>query len=242
MRRRQILAGWPITHAVPFALRRIYSFGEPAPCIAVLDVADGYFCLEYRMGEQQVVAFAVKKDQLGGIQYQLSAEGVEETLALLKKKAMLQGATPEAIRLFGALRPLTKEEEASMATNKLQAADKAGLKEAAKQAPVGGKVNSKPKAEVAKGGTTEAPKRKGNAEALAKARAERGPAPNRKYTVVNKVNGAREGSWTHHMVGVILKHKDTDSAKATLAADKSEHSGKKLDFKWAEDKGYIKLA
>ena len=42
------------------------------------------------------------------------------------------------------------------------------------------------------------------------------------------------------MVGFILGAKDTDSATAALKAD-SDYEGRRLDFAWAEGKGYIKF-
>lgn len=52
-------------------------------------------------------------------------------------------------------------------------------------------------------------------------------------------NATREGTWTHHMVTIMQAHNSADAARK--AHEKSGHfSGKKLDFKWANDKGFIK--
>ena len=51
----------------------------------------------------------------------------------------------------------------------------------------------------------------------------------------------REGSWTHTMLTYILGSKTTDEATAKLAKDKA-FSDRKLDFNWAVNKEYIKLA
>ena len=49
---------------------------------------------------------------------------------------------------------------------------------------------------------------------------------------------AREGSWTAAMVDIIMAHKSTYAAKAALAADKT-YGDRRVDFAWAEKKGYI---
>lgn len=228
MRRREALAPFQ-----PFVFTKAYSFGLPEPCVAVLEVHDGYFALEFRMGEQQVVSYAVKKYEFEArvTQFKRTQDNVEEVLALLKKKALTHGATLEAIQLFGALRPLTKEEEASMATNKLQKADTAALKGAAKEAPVGGKVKAAPKAEVAKSGG------KGNPEALAKARAARSEAnagpDKRKITVLKKPHGARDGSTRAEILDKIYK--------AKTVQDAVDAGVKKNDVAWAARAEYISV-
>jgi hypothetical protein len=92
-----------------------------------------------------------------------SENPIQTHIAALRRNALEYGATPEAIRLLGALAPWTDKEKKIMAEklkSKASAAkpDKEGLKNAAKAAPVG-KGKAAPK--------------KGNAEALAKARAAR---------------------------------------------------------------------
>lgn len=152
-------------------------------------------------------------------------------LSWLRSQALRGGATPEAVRLLEkATGVFTKKEEKEMA-EKLKAKsaakpDKEGLKTAAKAAPV---------AKGSNGGG-----RKGNAEALAKAREARNV--NRKYTVNTKLKDikVREGSWTEYMLKTILGNKDTDSAKSAHAASK-QFEGKNLDFSWANSKGYITL-
>lgn len=115
-------------------------------------------------------------------------------IANLRRMCLEQGATPEAIRLIGSLEPWTKKEEAIMAEklkSKASASkpDKAGLKSAAKSTPVGGNK-----------------KGKGNADALAKARAAKGP-DTRKIKVLNKKPAAREGSYRARMLKDLLASK-----------------------------------
>lgn len=164
-RRRQAVEAPP----PPFVLLKAYSFGPPEPCVAALEVGDGYLCLEHLVGLGYLTVFSVKKAELGGLQYKRTDLDAGQRLAELKAKALISGATLEAIQLLGALMPLKREEELQMAEagTKLsrKGADKEGLKAAAKTAPVGGK--KEPKAPKTEGG------RKGNPDALAKARAAR---------------------------------------------------------------------
>lgn len=223
----------------PFVLSKISSFGPPDICVAGLEVNDSYFCLEYRLGESQVVVFAAKKQHFSWTRVDVA---LKPELERLKSKALQYGATLEAVQLLGALMPLTREEEACMADQKLarKAADTEGLKAAAKKTSVKATApKPEPKAAAPK---AEPAKRKGNPEALAKAReARNGPPVNRVYKVLNKTNGGREGSWTNAMLGHILGAKSTDEANASLAKDRP-NKDKKLDFSWAAAKGYIEFA
>ena len=92
-----------------------------------------------------------------GTRYITSEMTVEKAAEFLRQRALQYGATPEAIRLLGQFSPFTKKEKDEMA-EKLKSGNAAGLKAAAKGTPVGGGAKSAP-----------APK-KGNPEALAKAR------------------------------------------------------------------------
>jgi hypothetical protein len=113
-------------------------------------------------------------------------------LSWLRSQALNSGATPDAIRLLSkATSAFTKKEEKEMA-EKLKAkaspkkADTEGLKTAAKKTPVGGKS-------------------KGNAAALAKARAAKGP-DNRKIKALIKPKAieAREGTFRREMLEALL--------------------------------------
>lgn len=234
MRRRQLQQA---SYAAPFVFTNPYRYGSVA--VAVLEIGDGYLCIEYQIGISQVTVFAAKKDDFPRRYAYAGCDGLKQEVAELRRRALSSGATLEAIQLLGQLTPITKLEEATMADTKLsrKTADTAGLKAAAKTAPVKGK----PTAKVA---TTEAPKRKGNPEALAKAREARknGVVENRKYKVLVKRGDVkvREGSWTEAMVGHILANKDTDSANAALKGDRP-YKDRKLDFSWAAKKGYIEF-
>lgn len=157
-------------------------------------------------------------------------EGLAQThLDWLRVQALKDGATPEAVRLLGAIKPFTKKEELEMA-EKLKAkatGNAAALKAAAKKTPVGGEKK--------------APAKRGNADALAAARAAKNV--NRKYKPLVKAKDLtlRDNSWTKYMVETILANKDTDSARAAHAASK-DYVGKSLDFTWAEKKEYISFA
>lgn len=132
----------------------------------------------------------------------------QRKLALeFKRVALDKGATPEAIRLLGTLIPLTKK-ECSIMAEKLKAkatakktADSKGLKAAAKAAP------------VAKGAkeAAAAPKRRGNPEALKKARearANKGP-DTRKIKALKKVKelDARDGTFRRKMLEDLISSK-----------------------------------
>lgn len=105
--------------------------------------------------------------QIGqGARYAISEKDPANIAHNFKERAMKYGATPEAIRLLGLITPISDEEYDDMAAaNKLapKKGDAAALKDAAKKTPVGGK-----------GGAAKTDKptaRKGNPEALEKARA-----------------------------------------------------------------------
>lgn len=160
------------------------------------------------------------------------AQLVKTHLLWLRIKALESGATPDAIRLLSkATKPFTKKEELSMA-EKLKAkstGNAKALKAAAAKTPVGGAKK------------TAGTKPKGNADALARARAAKNI--NRKYKPLVKAKDLtlRDGSWTQYMVTTILANKDTDSAKAAHTASK-QYVGKNLDFTWASAKDYIQFA
>jgi len=61
---------------------------------------------------------------------------------------------------------------------------------------------------------------------------------NRAYKVGTTANEARPDSWRHHLLTMVMTHKDTDSAKAAHAKS-GKFSANKLDFNFAAAKGYI---
>lgn len=136
----------------------------------------------------------------------------------IKRSMLDHGATAEAVRLIGELSPFTAKELNSMA-EKLKG--KAAAPKADKAAPAKGK---------------------GNTEALAKAREARTAegAKDKKYKVLTKLKDIklRENSWTEAMTTAIVNNTSTDAAKAEIAEHK-EFGDRRLDFKWAADKGYI---
>jgi hypothetical protein len=197
----------------------------PAAC-PILALADSFEAVrvvfkelwsDVKVKDHAIVRAHIAKDreasrQENTIYYEVPATEVElkKTIAHLRYMALEYGAAPEAIRLLGSLEPWTKKEEAIMAEklkSKASAAkpDKEGLKAAAKKAPV-----------APKGA---APKRKGNADALAKARAAKGP-DNRKIKALIKAKDikARPGTFRHKMVSDLISSKtaqefrDKDSA------------------------------
>lgn len=50
----------------------------------------------------------------------------------------------------------------------------------------------------------------------------------------------RAGTWTGRMVEIIMSHKNSAAAREALAAD-AEYSDRRIDFKWAADKGFITM-
>lgn len=147
-----------------------------------------------------------------------------------KSVALRDGATPEAIRLIGTLIPLNDKECREMA-EKLKAkgskaADTKGLKSAASKTPVAKKTSK-----------SDASKRRGNPEALAKARAARaankGP-DNRKITVVKKDHGARAGTKRADMLNIVLKAKTVQTAL--------DNGATMVDIRFAQTQGLIKLS
>lgn len=148
-------------------------------------------------------------------------------LSWLRSQALTGGATPEAIRLLEkATSAFSNKEKTAMAEKlKTKTAPKKGnakaLKEAATAAPVGGEKT--------------APKRKGNADALAKARAAKGP-DTRKIVALKKPKEieARAGSFRHQMLTDLLSSKTVDDFKG---------KGDKYDagcIRYAVEAGYIK--
>ena len=144
----------------------------------------------------------------------------------LKNIALTKGATPLAVEWLGELVAFSKKDYDIMA-EKLKT-KKAPAAKAAKPA----------KAATGK---------KGNPEALAKAREARAESAraDRSYkhemTPAKALETTREGSWTRRMVEIIMSHKSTNDAKDELAKDK-EYGDRRLDFAWAATKGYIKLS
>lgn len=189
--------------------------GLKAPLfVAVLEVGDGYLCIEYQMGIDQVILFAAAKE-LFSWQYRRLEDDPTEEIQRLKARSMSGGITPEARLLLATLIPYTQEE-----LNMAQANAKLAKKTAEAAAP--------------------AEKNTGNAAALAKAREARaanaGP-DTRKVTVLKKDHGGRPGSKTAERYDKIIKSK-------TVQAGLDNEDGIKLtkaDFNYAAEKGIISL-
>lgn len=134
----------------------------------------------------------------------------------LRLTALQNGATPEAIRLLHADQAFTNKEVKTMADKKAEKLSK--------------------KAAPAKAAATDKPKRAGNPEALAKARAARADAgPDvRKITILKKDNPYREGSGRAESFNALLKAKSVQDYK---------DAGGKVKYiaRWAEE-GFIKLS
>lgn len=229
MRRRSTFQ--PVVFCDPFAMA-----GNRK--VAVELGPDGHIlCLEWSVGDYCVRSLNIEAPSLG-TRYLPVNQPVAGQAASFKISALTHGATPEAIRLLGLICPLTKQEEAMMAEKlktkgSVKAADKEGLKAAAKDAPVG----KKPKVAPAEA-KAEAPKKRGNAEALAKAREARkeaGSGPDkRKITVLKKDHGARAGTDRQKTLDLLFKHKTAQSA---LDAGVT-----KQWLAWADREGYVELS
>lgn len=143
----------------------------------------------------------------------------EEHIRSLRLLSLRDGATPEAIRLLDGIQPFTRKEVEDMA-GKLSKKTEAPKKEAPAKAA---------KAEKSASG------RKGNPEALAKARAARAEAgpDTRKITIVEKTNPYREGS---------NRAASFDALKGAKTAQDYKDAGGKAKYlsRWAEE-GLIKL-
>jgi hypothetical protein len=184
---------------------------------------------------------------VGKARYIIAESNLIHEAARMRDKALRYGATPEAIRLLGLVCPVTKmecEEMAEKLKAKGGAAAKSGgkaaakgdaeaLKAAAKTAPVGGKKAA-----------TEAPKKRGNPEALAKAREARAAGPDtRKITVVGTAKehlaGVREGSYRGLMLAGLFRSKTVQAFKELEINGKHPTSG---DLKYAVDAGFVTVA
>lgn len=212
----------------PFVATRNSDYGAKGAYLAV-EPAGAVALLHYRLGLGRVDVMVVT-NKLASEDWTCQPTNPADQARAFKAQALTDGATPEAIRLLGTLIPLTTKETNIMAEKlKAKGPDKAALAAAAKKAPVAGK------------GAAAAPKKNpGNAAALAKAR--EAQKVNKKYKPLVKAKDelvTKLRGWTAFMVGVIIAHKDTDSAKATMAATKGEYAGRNLDFTWAAKKGFI---
>lgn len=236
----------------PFVVRRSSSVAFPLALVAA-ETFMGYIVVYERPAMPELGSLGVgvttgeaHEDRLMGKYPQYSrAEDIplQSFIQRLKTTMLTHGASPEAVRLIGELSPFTKKEYDIMA-EKLKAkatGDKAGLKEAAKTAPVAGKKGAAATAAPAKE-PKEAKPKPDMKERAAAARAARGPVADRKYTPLMKMKDVdlRPETWTRYMVSIILGNKSTDAAREAHKTT-GEYGGKSLDFKWAEAKGYIKF-
>jgi hypothetical protein len=165
-------------------------------------------CLQWRVADGTIVLAHVAENfeasmKENSIYYKQSTspELLAQLFTSLRDIAVKEGATPEAIRLLSeATGAFTKKEENEMAEKlkaKASAAkpDKDGLKSAANKTPVG---------------KATAPKRKGNPEALAKARAARQTGPDTRKIKANikvKDIAARPGTARYKMLTDLLGSK-----------------------------------
>lgn len=185
-----------------------------------------------QVGEGQIAQFG------NPARYIVAECDLKREVATYKDLALRYGATPEAVRLLGLLCPVSKQEEATMAeklkAKSPKAADKEALKAAAKEAPVGGK-KATAKADAA---PAEKPaNRKGNPEALAKAREARGKdmeaERKKKITLVEKNNPKREGSRAFE---IYAKYKTCKTVGQFLDA-----GGTMADIRYDSQKGFIQV-
>lgn len=189
-------------------------------------VTDGTTLLAH-VGENEEAA------RKAGLIYYKQPSAPELLAAIIERlrAIALQGeASPEAIRLLDTVEPWSEKEKKIMA-EKLKAkaanvktADKEGLKAAAKSAPVAKGAG--------KGG------RKGNPDALAKARAaraERGPDTRKvKPLIKAKDIAARAGSYRHTMLTNLLNAKTVQDFR-----DKGHTAG---DLAYATKAGIVSVA
>lgn len=198
-----------------------------------------YECVVYSIAYDRIEMMHIPVSEMGGdhngkaTQFYVDghhvmggpAQLVKTHLQWLRSKALESGATPDAIRLLSrATKPFTAKEEKDMAQklatkNAPKAGNAKALKAAAAKTPVG------------KGGG-----RKGNADALARAReakkAATGP-DTRKITVLKKPHGAREGTTRCTILDTVYKAKTVQAAV--------EAGIKAGDVAWAAREGYIRL-
>jgi hypothetical protein len=116
-------------------------------------------------------------------------------------------------------------------------AEKLKAKASAKKADTEGLKNAAKKTPVAKKGG-DAPKKRGNPEALAKARAARDTGPDtRKITALKKAKdiGARAGTYRHSMLTDLLGSKTVQDFRAKNAKYTAG------DLRYAQEAGYISL-
>jgi hypothetical protein len=64
---------------------------------------------------------------------------------------------------------------------------------------------------------------------------------NRSYTLGTRKDESKPDTFRRYMLSTIMKHKDTDSAKAAHAKS-GKYPTHKLDFNWSAQQGYIKFA
>jgi hypothetical protein len=156
-----------------------------------------YYSIAALGGDGAVVDKVMRDDQCGfaGKQYTLQTNAIEgwneksdrpiirTHVQNMRRNALEHGATPEAIRLLHGIQPFTQREMDDM-TNKLSKKASGG----GKKADAAAKGNGKKTDAKATGG------KKGNAEALKKAREAKNAPDTRVITVKKKENPYREGS------------------------------------------------
>jgi hypothetical protein len=102
--------------------------------------------------------------------------------------------------------------------------------------------NRKPAAKAEAKAATPAKGKNGKARTV---KADKAKAPakgtNRSYTLGTRKDESKPDTFRRYMLSTIMKHKDTDSAKAAHAKS-SKYPTHKLDFNWSAQQGYIKFA
>lgn len=213
----------------PFGLVDTASYISDA-VVAMEPTFHGVRCVGHSIAQSRVIDYTILLEDIGperrfsrrnGSVFERSSTDLTSThLSKLRKWALEYGASPEAIRLLNAHTAFSQKELNIMAGKLSKKAD------TKKAAPA--KTTAK---------KAEAPaKKKGNPEALAKARAARAEAgpDTRKITVLKKDHGARAGSKRAELLNSIFKAKTVQAAV--------EAGTKKSDVAWAAREGYISLA
>jgi DNA-binding protein H-NS len=144
---------------------------------------------------------------------------LQSALQELKVQMLTEGATSEAVRLVGEHITITEEEYKTMA-EKLKTKTGGPAKK-----PAAAAKNKEPDNEKTGSGRGRT-------------------AANFSYknlmTPKEAAEKVRPGSWTARMVEIIMANKTAAAAREALAND-PVYNDRRLDFKWAADKGFIAI-
>jgi hypothetical protein len=218
-----------------FVARKSTAKGGPKLPFRIANTG-GYLCLVYSFARECVEDYMVFDAQIGpDKQFNIvtpESEGVMNDitpshLQHMRAAALRLGASPEAVRMLHDLEPFKKKEIEDMASKLSKKADAKAEKPA--------KEPKAPKAEKPAKAAKEAAPKKGNAEALKKARearAEAGPDV-RKLKILEKDNPYREGS---------NRAASFDALKGAKTVQDYKDAGGKAKYlsRWAEE-GRIQL-